>query len=170
MPRDLLRQMFDERDRARKKEVHGQTMSKFRLNPFDPAATLMPVADIRVGTSIINDVPLSANNRELLYVNPGTPVTLARSTSGRLEVVGLSKRTPGPAHRYTMQVPQITPDSADSTEPLRPQITTFVETVDYTLTYATLGELATLTEGGFGETPFLALVLRDSGGNIISIN
>jgi hypothetical protein len=169
MPRDYFRQLFDERVKAREAKITGETMSKFKLVPFDNAATLMHVADIKVSSDIVSNVPLATNNRELLYAAVGTPVELSRSPSGRLEVTGLSKRGFNQVYCYTMDMPVITADCSDSTSAIVPGVVTFVTALGFSRRGTTLGELATVTSGGFGETPFNAIVLLDADGNILNV-
>jgi hypothetical protein len=161
--------MFDERDAARRTELHGETMTRFVLTPFDPAGTLMPVADVMISATLISSVPLAANNRELLYSNPGTPITLARSASGRLEVTGLSKRGYGNVFTYNVTVPEITPMASDGGSNLASLVLTSVAVSGFTVSVATLGELATATTGGFGETPLEALLIKNPDGTIFSV-
>lgn len=169
MPRDFFRQLFDERVKAREGKIIGETLSKFKLVPFDNAATLMHVADIKISTSIVSAVPLATNNRELLYAAIGTPVEMARSPSGRLEVVGLSKRGYKQTYCYTMSIPVLTPDCSDAGSSLTAGVVTFVSGVGFSQRGTTLGELASATSGGFGETPFGAIVLLDADGNILNV-
>lgn len=169
MPRDLLRRLFDERDAAHKKEIHGEMISRFIFNPFDPAGTLMATADVRISGSIVSAVPLAANNRDLIYANPGTSVTLSRSETGRLEVTGLSKRGYGNIYTYSLVVPVITPMNSNTGSALTAGAVTSVAVSGFSVSVATLGELASATSGGFGETPLQALLLRDAGGTILNV-
>jgi len=169
MPRDYFRQLFDERVKAREGKIIGETLSKFKLVPFDNAATLMHVADIKISNTIVSAVPLSTNNRELLYAAIGTPVEMTRSPSGRLEVTGLSKRGFNNVYCYTLDIPVLTLDCSQSASAFTPATLTSLTTLGFSRRGTTLGELATATDGGFGETPFGAIVLLDPEGNILNV-
>lgn len=169
MPRDLLRRFIDERDAARKKEVLGEMISRFIFNPFDPAGTLMATADVRISGTIISAVPLAANNRDLIYANPGTAITMHRSETGRLEVTGLSKRGYGNVYSYTLTIPIITPMNSNTGSALSGGAVTSVAVSGFLVSICTFGELQSATSGGFGETPFEALLLKDANGTIINV-
>jgi hypothetical protein len=169
MPRDYFRQLFDERVKAREGKITGETLSKFKLVPFDNAATLMHVADIKISNTIVSAVPLATNNRELLYAAIGTPVELTRSRSGRLEVTGLSKRGFNNVYCFSLDIPVLTPDTSDGGSALTPVVVTSLATLGFSRRNTTLGELATVTDGGFGETPLQAVVLLDADGNILNV-
>lgn len=169
MPRDSLRQLFDERIKARKPEIVGETVSPFTIVPFDNAATLMHVADVQISGTIVSAVPLHMNNRELQYAAPGTPVKLARSNSGRLEIIGRAKRGFNAIYAYTLSIPVLTPDASNTNSALFGAILTSVGITGYKTRQVTLGELATATSGGFGETPLQAYVLTTVDGTIVNV-
>lgn len=169
MPRDYFRVLFDERIKAREGKITGETLSKFKLVPFDNAATLMHVADIKISNTIVSAVPLATNNRELLYAAIGTPVELSRSPSGRLEVTGLSKRSFNNVFCYTLDIPVLTPDASNSGSALTPALVTSIAVLGFKIRCSTLGELVLVTSGGFGETPLQAVVLLDAAGAILNV-
>ena len=169
MPRDLLRRLFDERDAARKTELHGETVSRFVINPFDPAGTLMHTADVRISGSIVSAVPLAANNRDMIYANPGTAVTMSRSASGRLEITGLSKRGFGNIYTYDITIPILTPLNSNTGSALSGGAVVSASVSGFLISICTLGELQSATSGGFGTTPFEALLLKDANGTIINV-
>jgi hypothetical protein len=169
VPRDYFRQLFDERVKARKPEIVGETVSPFVIVPFDNAATLMHVADVSISGTIVSAIPLHMNNRDLIYANPGTPVKMDRSASGRLEIVGRAKRGFNAIYSYTLSIPVLTPDASNSGSALTGGVLTSVATTGIKTRMVTLGELATATTGGFGETPLQAYVLTDFNGTILNI-
>ena len=151
--RDLLRIYFAERAASVENVYHGELISPIRLLAFGTNAVLMPVADVRLSAAILSAVPVADNNHELLYALPGTPVDLRRSATGRLEIVGLSKRGTGDVQQYTMVV---------STG-----VITSMTTIGWTLCPITLGGLASATSGGFDVTPLEALGLCFANGTLI---
>lgn len=166
---DYLRKLFDERTNARRTELVGEIISRFHLTPFDPQGTLMPTADVRLSGQILSAIPLAANNRDLLYAQPGTAVTLARSGSGRLEVTGLAKRGFGTIFTYTLTVPELTPANSGTNSALATTVLVSTSMSGFLVSICTFGELASATSGGFGQTPFEALLLKNASGTILNV-
>ena len=109
MPRDLFRLYFNERYQASREELNGELITTVRfVDSFGANNIQMLCADVRVSASILNNVPVAENNRELLYAQPGTPIRLQRSRTGRLEITGLNKRTAGNITQYAMPVTIVT--------------------------------------------------------------
>jgi hypothetical protein len=104
VPRDLLRLLFDERVKARQERLHAELLTRVTLTVFGTNAVPMPCADVLLSTTILSAVPVADANHELLYAQPGSPVDLRRSATGRLEIVGLSKRGRGNVHTFTVAV------------------------------------------------------------------
>jgi hypothetical protein len=63
----------------------------------------------------------------------------------------------------------LTPDASNSGSALTGGVLTSVATTGIKTRMVTLGELATATTGGFGETPLQAYVLTDFNGTILNI-
>lgn len=163
-----MRQLFDMNIAARQVETNGTTVSKFRLTPYDPLGTLMPVADVNISGTILSGIPLSPNNRELQNILPGTPVKLTRSITGRMEVTGVNKRGGTNAtYFYTFALPQLTPQVSNSTSALSQGSLTSTGSVGFTTKKATLGDLQ--DAGTFGIVPLGATILLDLEGNIIQV-
>jgi len=155
MPRDLTRLFFTERAQAHQMKRTGELMSRVRLVALGADATLMPCADVRVSAHIVSNVPVTDNSHDLLYAQPGVPVELQRSATGRLEITGLSKRGTGNIYQYALTV---------STGILVSGVT-----IGWRTRPVTLGELATAMDGGFGYTPLEAMVLINAGGTIVNV-
>lgn len=166
MPRDLLRILLAERAQATIPEMDGEIISRFTLVPFDTGGTLMPVAEVRIGGDIISGVPVAANNQELLEAIPGTPVRLRRSQTGRIEIVGLSKRAFGNTYSFTLVLPRSLPTTSGGL------ITTSSILISgavsgFSSRTVTLGELATIS--GFGFTPLEALALYNQSNTFLRL-
>lgn len=168
MPRDLLRQLFEQQTAARKTQMYGRTLTKFVLTPYDPLGQLMPVADIEVSGMILSGVPLSANNRELLYTNAGTPVALTRSITGRVEVTGVSKRGGTATYMYMMTMPQLTPETSGGISALSPGSLISMGSIGFSTRRSTIGDLGTIGDG-FGTVPLETSLLIDLEGAIIRV-
>jgi hypothetical protein len=99
------------------------------------------------GSTILRNVPIARNNRDLVFSDAGSAVTLRRSQNGRYEVIGLSNELPG---TYT----QFTVDLTDFT---------FGPVKDLTVVSRalTFGELATF--GSFGSIPLGAIGIFTGG-------
>lgn len=98
-------------------------------------------------------VPIAMNNRDVIYADVGMAVTLARSTSGRFEVTGLSKRKPGRRFRIGVNL-----RTGNSQPP-----------IDVTLTARplTYGEL--IMAGGYGVVPYGSYGMF-RGGVLVGLN
>jgi len=144
MPRDMLRVLLAEHTRAEKTELTGQVLSQVTLLPYDTNGEIMPCVHVAVnmpsGVHIISSVPIAANNLTLQHVGLGSPVILKRSRTGRVEVVGLDKRTPGFIYNYQFTVSTGVMVSGN--------VSGFSPRV---LNYA---ELASFTSIGYGQTTF----------------
>lgn len=165
MPRDLLRQLITERALATRVEIQGEIVSGFRLVEFDTNKVLMPCANVKIDQQIIENVPVAANNRELLEAQPGTPVTLHRSASGRLEITGLSKRAFGNRFSYTMTIPRSIPLNSGVPVFISSLPVLSVAVSGFFVRSIQLDELETIS--GFGVTLFQAFALFDVNGNFV---
>ena len=149
MPRSQLRILLQEHTRAEKTELTGQVVSQVYLLPYDTNGEIMPCVHVAVnmqtGVQIISSVPIAANNLVLQHVGLGSPVVLRRSRTGRVEVVGLDKRTPGTIYNYQFTVSTGSLTSGN--------VSGFIPRV---LTYI---ELTSFTSIGYGQTPFGATAL-----------
>ena len=149
--RDQFRILLQEHTRAEKTEITGQVVSQVTLLPYDTNGELMPCVHVSVnmpsGVHIISSVPIAANNLVLQHVGLGSPVILKRSRTGRVEVVGLDKRTPGAIYNYKFVVSTGSMISGNVSG-YRPLV----------LNYA---QLASFTSIGYGQTPFGATALFD---------
>ena len=136
--------------------VNGTTVTTTTTvvtNP--PAAPITNVTVTKDSTSaaqsstptILRDVPIARNNRELVFADAGAAVTLRRSANGRYEIVGLSNELPGTYTQFTVDLGNFS----------------FGPVIDLTLVARalTFGELASL--GSFGVTPFGATGLFKGG-------
>ena len=94
---------------------------------------------------------------------------MTRSPSGRLEVTGISKRGYKNTYTYVIDIPVLTPDCSTGGSALTPALVTFISAIGFSRRNTNLGELASVTSGGFGETPFYAVVLLDADGNILNV-
>ncbi|HXH10791.1 MAG TPA: DUF1565 domain-containing protein [Alphaproteobacteria bacterium] len=168
MPRDLFRLYFHERYQSVREELNGELMTSVRQVVFGANAVPMLCADVRVSAHILSSVPVAENNNELLYAQPGTPVRLQRSNSGRLEITGLNKR--GKGNITTYHVP-ITIQTAGSLTSVKIDVNglSFVSVIGYFIRTLTLGELALATPGGFGETPLEAIAVFDAYGGVVGL-
>ena len=159
MPKDLLRILLQEHTRATEHEMTGQIMSPVTLLPYDNMGRLMPVAHVTMNTPtgivLICNVPVAANNQVMQHAALGSPVRLKRSRSGRLEIVGLDKRTPGTLYNYTLAI---------STGLLTSGNVSGINT--RTLTY---GELASATSGGYGQTPYGAIGIFNGSSTLMTL-
>lgn len=102
---------------------------------------------------VLYAVPIASANHDLIYAEPGSAVKLARNASGRMEIVGFSKRKPGTRKRVAVNLLTLA-IVAEGDESLTSRRLTF-------------GELATLG-GGFGVAPFGAYGVW-SGGELVAV-
>lgn len=149
MPRNVLRELLTQRVKANRIQLNGEIISSFRLLQLGTNTTLMPVADVRISGDIIRDIPAAANNKELLEAQPGTPVTLTKSDSGRIEITGLSKRAFGDIYTYKLKIPRTIPLTSANPVTVPPTLISVVVS-GFILRKITLGELETVS--GFGIT------------------
>jgi hypothetical protein len=76
-------------------ELDGKTLTRPTLLVTDMSNVIYAV-DVDIGqTNPLRNVPVTNINKELSYADVGCAVRLRRSTSGRFEVTGFSKRMPG---------------------------------------------------------------------------
>lgn len=121
--------------------LEGKTLTRPTLLATDGVAVIY-VVDVNIGQKDpLRNVPISRNNRELLYADAGTAVQLERSASGQWEITGLADEMPGTYISFTVDL---------STFAFGP-VTDF-STASRLLTYA---ELATY--GGYGIVPYGAI-------------
>jgi hypothetical protein len=135
--------------------INGTTVTTVTSVITDPPAA--PITNVTVtknaATSsqntptILRDVPIARNNRELVFADAGAAVTLRRSANGRYEIVGLSNELPGTYTVFTLDLGTFA----------------FGPVIDLTLAARplTLGELSSL--GSFGVTPLGAVGLFRGG-------
>ena len=165
MPRDLLRQLLHERIDANRDTLRGQILTMPRFIPYDAGTAYMPVCDVLLeGTTIVSAVPIAAANQELRYATIGSPVRLSRSSTGRVEVIGLDKRGIGNVYNYTVSLTPLTTLSAAVGI-----VVTSGATSGFSSRILTYGELASATTGGYGETPYGAWALTQADGTIINV-
>lgn len=162
MPRDLFRLLFTERVRALERDFEGQTIGNVYTTPFDTAGTEMTVVDLLVnmpdGVIQLSAIPVAANNQEMRHAAMGSPVRIRRSNSGRVEVVGLSKRGVGEVRNFALNL-GLGSTSAGHLSLVTPK-------------NITLGGLDSATSegsGGFGYVPFQAIGLFDANDNFVKI-
>jgi hypothetical protein len=89
------------------------------------------------GTTILRNVPIARNNRDLIFSDAGSAVTLRRTNNGQYQVVGLSNELPGTYTVFSVDL------GTFAFGPVR-DLTTSARAL-------TLGELATF--GSFGTIP-----------------
>lgn len=105
-----------------------------------------PVLDPRYSERVLRTVPIASANKDLIYADVGAAVTLARSATGRFEVVGFAKRKPGKRTRVAVDLSALTAGAP--------------EDVGIISRPLTLGELADPAFGaGFGTVPFGAYAI-----------
>jgi len=148
--------LLQERWQGQLQEFDGEILTRPTLTVFDTAGQLMPAADVRISSTIISAVPISDNSHDVLYAQPGTPVRVRKSPEGRLEITGLSKRGYGAVFQKNMTI--YTGHIMSGT------------TINFTASQATLGELASATSGGFGETPLNAMLVRNAAGSVVALS
>ena len=159
MPRDQFRLLMQEFHRAEEPDKVGQLASPVILLPYDATGALMPVAHVVMNTptgiTLVCHVAVAANNQEMRHAALGSPVRLKRSRTGRLEIVGLDKRAPGTLYNYTLNLSTAVMTSGNVSA-----LTTRV---------VNLGELASVTSVGFGQTPLAAVAMYDASSNVVTI-
>ena len=127
--------------------LNGKTLSRPALLTTDGVAVVY-VVDVDIGqTSILRNVPVARNNRELTFADSGTAVELQRDASGQWEVVGLSDEMPGTYTSFTVDLGTFAFGAV-----------TDLGLVSRPLTYA---ELA--THGGYGNVPYGAIGVFQGG-------
>jgi hypothetical protein len=133
--------------------LEGEVLSVPALQTTDGAGTTWCV-DVKVARSemILRNIPLAIANRDISYAQVGMPITLRKYKSGRLEVIGFSKRKPG-------RRSQIAVDLASRTAGTPVDLTLSVRMLTY-------GELGTF--GGYGVVPYGAYgIFR--GGELVEL-
>lgn len=114
-----------------------------------------PVIDRAHSERILRNVPIATGNRDLIYAESGSPVTLARGPGGKFEVTGFSKKLPG--RRVIVAVN------------LQTTLTGVPQDVGIRVYHLTLGNLADPRFGaGFGSVPFGAYALMQ-GNNVLEV-
>jgi len=112
------------------------------------------VVNMPTGVVFMSHIPIAANNKELGHAALGSPIRLKRSRSGRVEIIGLDKRTPGDIQNYTLNISTMVTTSGN--------VSGFSA---YPLTYI---QLTSFTSVGYGQTPFGAVGMFDPTGNFIA--
>lgn len=168
MPRDLFRVLLDEHSRAQEHDMTGQIMSTVTLLPYDVPGVLMPVASVVIngqrGITLLSDVPIAANNQELLHATLGSPVRLKRSRTGRVEIVGLDKRTPGTLYNYTVPISAgMSAWTISAFTPVSGNVSAISARV---LQY---GELVSATSFGYGDAPYGAIGIYNQSGTLLGL-
>lgn len=158
MPRDMLRLLLQETVRAEQDMMTGTIASQVILLPYDVAGIVMPTAHVIMNTAggikLVCHIPIAQNNQELRHAVIGSPVQIQRSRTGRLEIVGLAKRDPGTVLNYTMNLSTASMISGN---------------VSALSAHAvTLGELASVTSVGFGQTPLAAVGIFNFSGTFVT--
>lgn len=99
------------------------------------------------GQTILRNVPIARNNRDLIFSDAGSAVTLRRTNSGQYQVIGLANELPGTYTVFSVDLSTFTFGAVrDMTLSARP---------------LTLGELGSL--GEFGTIPLGATGLFQGG-------
>jgi hypothetical protein len=143
------------------KELDGKTLNRPRLLVSDGTRLTYGV-DVDIGqkkldpdtadevVAPLRNVPIAAGVHELLYADAGAAVRLRRSSSGRWEVTGFSKRMPGTYRRIGVRIPfpGIGPVAYELEEE---------EEIGLTARALIYGELASF--GGYGNVPYGAIGL-----------
>lgn len=114
-----------------------------------------PVIDRAHSERILRAVPIAVGNRDLIYAEAGSPVTMSRGAGGKFEVTGFSKKLPG--RRVIIPVDLSTAMSG------------VPQDVGLSVHLLTLGDLADPRFGnGFGSVPFGAYALMQ-GNDVIEV-
>ena len=151
-------------------EIDGKTLGRPALLVSDGLSTTYGV-DVDIGQKMIDpntadelvvplrNVPLAAGNNEVIYADAGAAVRLRKSSSGRWEVVGFSKRAPGSYTRVpvTIDVPGDGPIHYSIGTPFG---------VGWSVRKLTFEELGTLAD--FGTLPWGAIG-RFRGGELVEV-
>lgn len=135
--------------------LEGEVVSRPVLVNRTDGSQLTYSVDVRISgyDQILSSVPLAMANKELIYAEAGCAVTLARNSTGKLEVTGFSKRKPGRRVRVAVDVAALlSGPPLDVTVTARP------------LTYEELGTLG----GGYGTVPYGAFGLF-RGGSLVEV-
>jgi hypothetical protein len=120
----VLSNLTEAKLRDAKTEIQGKVLSRPALLVTD-GEVLVYACDVDIGistltgydqtpdlvdknNSTLRNVPISKNNRELIYAEVGNAVQLRRSTSGRYEIVGYAKEMPGTYKRYPIDLVNLT--------------------------------------------------------------
>jgi hypothetical protein len=142
-----------------KVEVDGKTLGRPVLLTTDGVG-LTYCVDVDIGQKVVDrntdeevvaplrNVPIAQGNNELLYADAGAAVRVRRSSSGRYEVVGFSKRLPGTYTRVPVRIP------APGLGPV-PYEFGAATSVGLSARRLTYGELGTI--GSYGTTPYGAI-------------
>lgn len=164
--------------------LEGEVMTRPMLHKTD-GVNLTYACDVRVSTDdprgepwkkdvdpvlgerdfgrVLHSVPIAVGNRDLIYAEVGSAVTLARSSSGRFEVIGFSKRKPGTRKRVAVNLTPYDPASGSGgSYPIGTPAD-----VGMSSRLLTFGELATLG-GGYGVAPYGAYGIF-IGGNLVEV-
>lgn len=89
-------------------ELNGKVLTRPALLVTDGLVQTYAV-DVDIGqTEPLRNVPLARGNREVSYADVGNACRLRRTASGRYEVVGFSKETPGTYTRVTVNLDTLT--------------------------------------------------------------
>lgn len=134
---------------ASKTEIDGKVLTRPALLVTDGIALVYAVdVDIGAKGEVLKNVPLARANHDLLYAEPGNPVRLRRTASGKFEVTGFSKEMPGRYDRFEVDL---------GTYAIGPTVAFGLDARP--LTYS---DLATLP-GGYGTAPYGATGIYQGG-------
>jgi len=171
MARDLFRTLLQEHTRAEQQDLIGQIASPVHLIPYDVTGTLMPTAHVTInnptGIVLICNIPIAANNQELRHAAVGSPVRMKRSRSGRLEIIGIDKRATGTLFNYVLNISTAVLTSGAIT--VSGGIDLAGNTSSLSFRPLTLGELASVTSAGFGETPLQATGIFNGSSTLLGL-
>lgn len=164
-----IREIIDWSKLVTSGSMNGTVASDF-YEYYDGSGNYMWACDVDIGqqmtsvdaygnpktTTLLTNVPVSSNNRELTYAQQGQAVTLEYQ-NGRWVITGLSKTTQGFGH-----IQYVTFDD---------DVATVVsdDWLGYITRALTFGELGTLIGGGFGALPLGAQGRFTHGGVLVEI-
>jgi hypothetical protein len=112
--------------------------------------------DVDIGQpEVLKGVPVSTNNRDIIYAEVGKPVALKKMPSGSYAIAGLAKSIVGNTHIIYVSFEE--------------SLGTVVgeETQGYTIRPLTYPELDTY--GGYGVVPYGAYGRFDANGNLLAL-
>lgn len=172
MASTALRKIIDSAIDASQTKTRGNIASPF-YRSYDIAGNWVWAADVYLGDGvIINNVPVSSNNRDIIYSQQGKAVELTRLNNGNWSISGLSKVVTSSVHYLyiTFREDTITlPDGTEVTVTI-PDVTgdETVDIITRPLTYGELGSLAP-SPGGYGILPYGVQGRFNADGSLIEL-